>query len=111
MVKPAHIRWWHWIPRRRWRIVAHVTAADEVPNRLPLRGVIVVGDDEHHKWIAFDCPCMSDHRIMLNADPARHPRWRIDTPSPLTLHPSIDALTTHGRCHYLIRRGTVHWVP
>ncbi len=111
MVGLGRVGWWHWWPRRRWRIVASVSAADEVPTRLPRHGVVIVGDTTICKWIAFDCPCETRHRIMLNGDASRRPRWRIVRRSRLSLHPSIDALGSNGRCHYTIRNGTLHWVP
>jgi hypothetical protein len=111
MVALGRVRWWHWLPRRRWRIVASVPAADEVPAHLPRHGVVIVGDVTHCKWIAFDCPCRARHRIMLNSDANRRPRWLIARQSPLSLYPSIDAFGSNGRCHYIIRDGNLRWVP
>ena len=51
-------RWWRAVwPFSPWRIVAEVDAADEVPDRLPRKGAVLVGSRQHPKWIAFDCPC------------------------------------------------------
>ena len=39
------IAWWQSLPLpwRGWRIVTHVLAGDEVPERLPHRGIVLVG--------------------------------------------------------------------
>ena len=100
--------WWQWLPFWRWRILGRVDNADEVPVRLPQRGAVVVGSATHPKWLAFDCACGRQHRILLNADRGRHPAWRLVREDPLTIAPSIDYLGDQ-RCHYFIRDGKTLW--
>lgn len=106
------IRWIDWLPLpwRKWRVVAQVEAGDEVPAKLPSKGAILVATGERQTWIAFDCPCNRGHRIMVNLDPTRRPRWTVSARAPLTLRPSIDGRTPFGRCHFFIRNGSVTWV-
>jgi hypothetical protein len=47
---------------------------------------------------------------MLNLDPRRHPAWRVENLSPLTIEPSIDDRTGPGHCHFFLHRGRVIWV-
>lgn len=105
------IRWWQRLPLpwRPWRIVGHVPAGDEVPDRLPRRGVVLVEPGEGPTWAAFDCPCRTGHRLMVNLDTRRRPAWHIDSPRPLTIRPSIDDITAERRCHFVIRRGKIEW--
>lgn len=105
------VRWWRSLPLpwRKWRVVSHVLAGDEVPHRIPRRGVVLVGPPSHPTWAAFDCPCEQGHRLMLNLDPARRPWWRIVLLRPLSIRPSIDNVTTDRRCHFIVRRGTIIW--
>ena len=105
------IRWWEWLPLpfRRWRVVGRVEAGDEVPDRLPSKGVVLVGSTARPTWVAFDCPCRTGHRLMVNLDNLRPPAWRLDAVRPLTIHPSIDDITKGRRCHFLIRGGKVVW--
>lgn len=111
MADVKRIRWWQWLPIFRWRIVAVVEAADEVPERLPRNGVVLVGSSTQPKWIGFDCPCRKGHRIMLNTDRVRTPQWSIAARSPLTVLPSVDYFEPRvQRCHYFIRRGRIKWV-
>lgn len=111
MAAVNRIRWWEWwIPFRPWRIVAVVEAADEIPAKLPAKGAIVVGTRERPKWIAFDCPCKSGHRIMITLDPAHQPHWSIIAGRRLTLSPSVDCHDNGRRCHYFVRHGSVQWV-
>jgi hypothetical protein len=107
----ATFKWWHWLPRWRWRIIGVVEAADEIPARLPQKGVVVVGLVDDPKWLAFDCPCLTGHRIMVNLDVNRLPHWEVFRTSALTVWPSIDCVGPRRRCHYLIAGGRVIWIP
>lgn len=108
-VKP--ISWWHWLPLpwRTWRLVGHVEAGDEVPDRLPRKGVVLVGPPERPSWLAFDCPCGHGHRLMVNLDSRRRPSWRVESLRPLSIRPSIDNITSERRCHFFLLRGKITW--
>ena len=111
MVGVAKIPWWHRLPRRVWRLVATVDDADNVPDDLPRNGAVLVGSRRKPKWLVFDCPCHSGHRVMLNLDPKRSPYWRVELPpAALTLRPSVDFDNAALRCHFFIRRGHTVWV-
>jgi hypothetical protein len=110
MDKLAHISWFQWLPFWRWRIVSIAESADEIPARLPRNGAVLIGTAAHPKWLAFDCPCRTGHRIMLNCDPARRPHWRIDSHRRLNIVPSVDSRRPVLRCHYFVRKGRVQWV-
>lgn len=103
------INWWQWRPFQPWRIVGFADSADEVPNRLPRNGIILVGDQRRLKWLVFDCPCRTRHRIMLNADPARRPMWKLSQGGRPTILPSIDYRGQDRRCHYFLRNGRIAW--
>lgn len=103
------IAWWKWLPFQRWRIVGEAESADEVPDRLPRNGVALVRDTDRVKWIVFDCPCRTGHRIMLNTDAVRKPSWSLNEIKPLTISPSIDFRSANMRCHYFIRNGRIVW--
>jgi hypothetical protein len=110
MAHGIKISWWQWLPLFRWRIVAVVESADDIPRRLPRNGAVLVGSVSHPKWIAFDCPCRTGHRIMLNTDKARSPRWTTTVNGRLTLSPSVDYHHSQQRCHYFVRNGRIQWV-
>jgi hypothetical protein len=103
------VSWWQWLPFWRWRVIGTATSADEVPDRLPRNGTALVGDIGRIKWIVFDCPCRTGHRIMLNADPARRPYWTLNQLVRLTISPSVDYQGSSRRCHYFIRNGRILW--
>lgn len=105
------IGWRRWLPFQGWRIVAQIEAADEIPERLPWRGAVIVGSQGAPKWIAFDCACGKGHRIMLNLDRKRRPSWQIKSSkwNRLTISPSIDFSDQERRCHYFVRDGRVQW--
>lgn len=87
-----------------------VQAADEIPINLPHNGVVYVGRPGEPKWLAFDCPCRTGHRIMLNLDLSNCPHWDILDAVQLTLWPSIDFNAQNRRCHFFIRQKRVIWV-
>lgn len=110
MVRRLSIRLFaRFFPRRRFRVVAVVDAADEIPERLPAMGAALVGTRARPTWIAFDCPCDEHHRVMLNLDPSRRPAWSVVSTSPLSVRPSIDEWRGDKRCHYFVRDGRVQW--
>jgi hypothetical protein len=109
MANMNNIPWWQWVPGRSWRIVSRVDAADEVPAKLPRNAVVLVGSDRFQKWLVFDCPCRSGHRVMLNLDSGRFPHWRITNLRKLTVTPSVDWHGNGKSCHYFIRAGRVVW--
>jgi Family of unknown function (DUF6527) len=100
---------WPWGRRKRWQIAGRVDAADEVPASIPDRRAILVGTKGEPKWLVFDCPCGDAHRLMLNLDPARPPRWTIIRQRPLSFRPSVDAHKGAHRCHFVMRSGRIHW--
>ncbi len=111
MDRQLKIRWWEWLPFFRWRIVGCVEAADEVPDQLPRNSAVLVGTKNYPKWLVFNCPCRSGHRIMLNADMARAPVWRLldDSRGRLTISPSVNYSEKKRRCHYFVRNGKIQW--
>jgi hypothetical protein len=106
-----NIRWWDWFPFQSWRVVEIVADADDVAQRLPRNGISLVGGGGTLKWLVFDCPCQSGHRIMLNVDPARKPFWRVHVSGRrrVTVMPSVDYSDPAKRCHYFVRRGRIIW--
>lgn len=105
------ISWWQWLPFQPWRVVGAVEAADEIPERLPRNAAALVGSEVLPKWIAFDCPCRTGHRIMLNTDPGRRPAWKCVGVSGdrLSIAPSVDYADGRRRCHYFVRDGKIQW--
>jgi Family of unknown function (DUF6527) len=109
MASLGRIPWWQWIPGRRWRIVAAVEDADEIPSRLPRNGVVLVGSRQQPKWLAFDCPCRTGHRIIVSLDVTHTPHWILVDERDLTVWPSLDYRAHDRRCHYIISYGRVVW--
>lgn len=103
------MKWWQWLSIFPWRIVASVEAAPDVPDRLPRNGAVLVGTREKPKWLAFDCPCRSGHRISIPLDPNQNPHWTVTDHEVLSVHPSVDFRAPERRCHYFIRRARILW--
>ena len=99
------------IPALRWRIERRASDVDEVPARIPKRRAYLVATAILCKWLVFDCPCGTGHRIMLNLDRSRFPYWRLTLSATrqITLAPSIDYHDEYRRCHYFLRKGRVIW--
>lgn len=103
---------WHRVPLpwRKYRVVARAAAADLIPDRLPRRGVVVVGAKGRETWAVFDCPCAADHRLLVNLDSRRRPAWVMTTRPAVSLRPSIDDRAGDRRCHFVLREGAIQWV-
>lgn len=106
----VRLPWRAWLPRRRYRVVATVEAADLVPDRLPRRGLVIVNGGRGPSWLAFDCPCGNRHRLLLSLNVSRRPHWRLDNPSRPSLQPSIDSGDGGRRCHFWLSGGRIRWV-
>lgn len=106
-------RWRQWLPIRRqtWRVVDRTGSGADIPFVIPARGAILVNSLGVDRFLAFDCPCADRHRIILSLDEGRHPRWEVRHADPLTIWPSVDDRTDGRRCHFVLRRGKVRWVP
>jgi hypothetical protein len=106
-------RFAQWLPGRRgtWRVVDRVASGADVPERLPPRGAVVVRAIDVDRFLALDCPCSDHHRLLLDLDTAHYPTWTVRDGNPLTVWPSVDHRRNEGRCHFVIRRGQVRWVP
>jgi hypothetical protein len=102
-------RWPAGLPTQRWRIVVQVEEADLIPDRLPRRGAALAGPRDAPKWLAFDCPCGTGHRLLINLDNRRRPAWRLVRTRPLTIRPSIDITQDGTRCHFIITDGKIRW--
>lgn len=111
MARRLKLSWWDRFILLPWRIVADVESADDIPDKLPLHGAVLVSAGKKQKWIAFDCPCRLRHRIMLNLDTSRYPYWRVrrGKKDRLTISPSISSSEKNSYCHYFIREGKVTW--
>ena len=106
------LNFFNWFPRRRWVIFAVVEEADEIPEFLPKKGIVLVGVKTAPKWIVFDCPCRTNHRIMLNADRSTNPYWSINSFSQrqLTIQPSVEFRSDNKYCHFFVQTGKTIWV-
>lgn len=104
------LNWFYGLPWNIWRIAVTVESADEIPDEIGRSRAVLVGTIRAPKWLAFDCPCGTGHRIMVNLDKNRNPHWSIVNPDRLTVRPSVDYRGSDRRCHYLIRDGRVIWV-
>lgn len=105
------LSWWEWLPFRRWRIVGTVEFADEIPERLPKRAMVLVASGGPPKWVGFKCPCGKGHEVLLNLDEGRHPTWTLSLSETgkISIVPSIDYLDSGRRCHFFLRNSKVLW--
>ena len=103
------IRWWQWLPRRRYAIVCTAPAADLIPIRLPRKGIALADGGSGPSWIAFDCPCRRHHRLLISLSDHIQPRWRLSGGPRPSLHPSVDVVEDGRRCHFWLRNGKIEW--
>src|SRR3954453_12764087 len=99
------IDWWGRHGSTAPRITSIVTYASQgdLPDSLPRRRLALVGSPERPKWAALECPCGTGHRLLINLSAAHKPTWRIESPAPPSLRPSIDYEDAARRCHFWLR--------
>jgi hypothetical protein len=107
--EPLVLSWWERRPRRRYRIVASVAAADLVPERLPRKALVTVETDHGPAWLAFDCPCRRRHRLLIPLAPGKRPHWVLTGSKSVSLHPSVDSHDAGERCHFWLTDGRIQW--
>lgn len=88
--------------------VKHVATRTDLPDPLPRRRLVVIGDPA--KWAVLACPCGTGHDINLNLVDERLARWTVLTKAPPSLTPSVDVQDPAGRCHFWLRNGRIVWV-
>lgn len=96
----------------RWCLEGSVEQADDVPTVIPPRRAFLVGSRRRRKWLVFDCPCASGHRIMLNLDRRRRPFWVLSDSRKrrITVSPSVAYRGGDRSCHYVLSNGRVLWL-
>ncbi|MEY0015476.1 DUF6527 family protein [Providencia rettgeri] len=88
-----------------------ITNEDSLPEKMPLRSIILVKDGNEDWCVGLKCPCGCDRTIeLLIIDEAR-PRWDycLDNNKLLSLHPSI-WLKDGCKSHFWIKKGRIFWV-
>lgn len=111
MSSAIHPQWWLPVRWRKLTVVKVTRSVLDIPEQLPPRGAVLVTGTQNLKWLAFDCPCDTGHRIQLPLDPEHRPHWRVIRRRPLTLAPSVDSWQRGVHCHYVVRGGRIRWVP
>ena len=95
----------------RWRVLTIATDVDKIPCRISHRRAYLVATSTMNKWLVFDCPCRTGHRLLINLDATRPPYWsiKLSTSQLITLSPSIDYRVGSQRCHFVFRKGRIRW--
>ena len=98
--------WAAWAPRRSVKIIE----GDMLPERLPLRNLVLAREDGEDWCIGMRCPCGCGERLELMLLKEVRPRWdaRFDASGHVTLHPSV-WLKQGCRSHFWLRDGRVIW--
>lgn len=88
-----------------------VVPGDELPERLPRRGLVLLRDSGEDWCVGMLCPCGCDQKVELPLIPEAKPRWklRVEPDGSPTLTPSV-WLRDGCRSHFFVRRGKVDWV-
>ena len=115
-------RWWSTLRarfRQLWRKAANRSDphwetqwlnADILPDRLPIRTVVVAQDDGEAWSVGMTCPCGCGDAIELALFPEAEQRWRlsVDANGRPSLSPSVWR-RTGCRSHFWVREGRVLW--
>jgi hypothetical protein len=88
--------------------IYEVVRLAEIPDKLKVSCVYIIGENGNIWTIGFVCPCGCGDTIQLNALISVRPRWRVEKFDPVTIFPSIRR-TVGCKSHFFIRRGKVIW--
>lgn len=97
-----------WLARFRRRYAAiHV---DDDPETTSPYSVYVVGEDGHHWYVAFGCPCGCGETIKLSVIPGDRPGWQVREhwSGTVSLSPSVWR-QVGCKSHFWLRKGKVRW--
>lgn len=77
---------------------------------IPRQKLLVVRDGHLDKWACLSCPGGCGKTINLSLNPARRPRWNVETDfwQLPTVHPSVHQINDCG-CHFWIKNGRIEW--
>ena len=102
--------WWrNFLERRRKRFGIVVT--DDLPEIIPPRVLVLMGEADAPWQAAMLCPCKCGEVIRLSLVEHDKPRWsaRVDDDGLPTLTPSV--WRVRGcRSHFILTNGRVRWV-
>jgi hypothetical protein len=97
------------ITKPRYRHVDYYASQSEVPGSIRRHTIAIVGTVSAPKWALFECPCGTNHRVVLNLAPSQWPCWTIEKrDAGINMAPSVD-VREGRRCHYWVRGGRVTW--
>ncbi len=106
---------WKWISQRYasfyyWWFPLKAAHCEDLPDRLDLSRVYLVGDDGIPWSAAMLCPCGCGAVIRLSLVTMDRPSWRYRTGERgrITLAPSVWR-TTGCRSHFFVRDGRIVW--
>jgi len=95
------------LPARELKIMK----GDALPDRLPIRGLLLLHDGDEDWCVGLRCPCGCGQRVELPLIKEAEPHWRlnVEQDGTPTLVPSV--WLQEGCCsHFFVRRGKVEWV-
>ena len=84
---------------------------DSLPDKMPLRSIILAREGTEDWCIGFKCPCGCERTIELLVIEEANPRWdyALDDNSLPSLYPSV-WLKDGCQSHFWIKKGRVVWV-
>jgi hypothetical protein len=101
-----------WFQKSAGRKYEHVRFADsmsDVPDD-PGASIFVVGHPSSPKWVVFQCPCNSEHRLQVPLMKSAHPRWTLDIRGEeASLRPSIWVNGDPCDSHFWLYRNRIQW--
>jgi hypothetical protein len=83
---------------------------DSLPNRLPMRNLILAREDGEDWAVGFLCPCGCKKEIELMLIEEVKPNWKLtfDERNRPTIHPSV-WLKVGCKSHFWLRNGKIIW--
>ena len=87
-----------------------VIEGDTLPEKLPLRNLVLARDGDEDWSVGLRCPCGCGRRLEMMLLEEVRPRWdvSIDRRGLVSLHPSV-WLREGCRSHFWVKAGKIVW--
>lgn len=87
-----------------------VIEGDSLPNKMPMRSIVVAFEENEFWCVGMKCPCGCGRIIELPIIDEASPRWdiEINSKNQVSLHPSV-FLKIGCESHFWLKNGKIIW--
>ena len=93
----------------KYDFLIEVSSMSDIPKDNLGRSIYIVGNNNHFKWVVFDCPGEHKKRIEVNLMKNRKPNWLYEiNNNKISLSPSVAVDSTDCDCHFWLKNNIAY---